>query len=377
MTRRLVRTSFGATLLASLALGMYGAGGWVAAQIAPSDTGPSAREAAATLAAEAAEDAKLPRANGQSGGFEVTSDSAKYNVDLYFPCEPGYNTEFDPRPYRDSELNFANDGVAYQVVCADGTVKSVYGGGAYRSYFIQDRPFAYADAPAERLQAETIEAFANELLVLTKAGNFGGVVDRAVAAEVTCPTVEGLPGNVCEGQAAGARVEAYTGGLLFGGAEFYGRRAFEAFVAERVAALGPGGLTLYTIASGGHITNARECDGCATAVVSTPANAAIPGGVATVLLFEFEPVGEALRVTAVLGGTVDELARPAIEGGQYGRLRFERVGGAASPTPPAVGLGAPGADSPSKLPIAAVALLAAGLLMAGAARVWSRRRIES
>lgn len=125
MTRRLVRTSFGATLLASLALGMYGAGGWVAAQIAPSDTGPSAREAAATLAAEAAEDAKLPRANGQSGGFEVTSDSAKYNVDLYFPCEPGYNTEFDPRPYRDSELNFANDGVAYQVVCADGTVKSV------------------------------------------------------------------------------------------------------------------------------------------------------------------------------------------------------------------------------------------------------------
>lgn len=102
MTRRLVRTSFGATLLASLALGMYGAGGWVAAQIAPSDTGPSAREAAATLAAEAAEDAKLPRANGQSGGFEVTSDSAKYNVDLYFPCEPGYNTEFDPRPYRDS-----------------------------------------------------------------------------------------------------------------------------------------------------------------------------------------------------------------------------------------------------------------------------------
>lgn len=114
MTRRLVRTSFGATLLASLALGMYGAGGWVAAQIAPSDTGPSAREAAATLAAEAAEDAKLPRANGQSGGFEVTSDSAKYNVDLYFPCEPGYNTEFDPRPYRDSELNFANDGVTDQ-----------------------------------------------------------------------------------------------------------------------------------------------------------------------------------------------------------------------------------------------------------------------
>lgn len=219
------------------------------------------------------------------------------------------------------------------------------------------------------------QAFANELLALTKAGNFGGVVDRAVTFEVTCPTVQGLPGNVCEGQPAGAQVEGYMGGLLFGGAEFYGRPAFEAFVAERVGALGPGELTLYTIASGGHITNARECDGCATAAVSTPANAAIPGGVATVLLFEFEPVGGALRVTAVLGGTVDDLARPAIEGGQYGHLRFERVGGAASPTPPAVGMGASGADSPPKLPMAAGALLAGGLVMAGAAAAWARRRI--
>lgn len=223
------------------------------------------------------------------------------------------------------------------------------------------------------------QAFANELLALTKAGNFAGVVDRAVTFEVTCPTVEGLPGNVCEGQPAGAQEEGYRGGVLFGGVEFYGPSEFEAFIAGRAAALGPGELTLYTIASGGHITNARQCDGCATAVVSTPANAAFPGGLATLLVYEFEPVGGVLRVTAVLGGTVDDLARPAIEGGQYGHLLFERVGAAASPKPPAVGTGAPGApgaDLPPILPIASAALLTAGLLMAGAAGVWSRRRIE-
>lgn len=204
MARRRIRTPIVALLLVGLALGMYGAGRWVAAQIGPSDsrvsdTAPSATEAAATLAAEAAEDAKLPRVTGPLGSFEVTSDSAKYSIDVYFPCEPGYNTEFDPRPLLDSELNFVSEGPVYQVVCADGTVKSVYGGGVYRSYFIQARPYAYADAPAERLQADTIEgrpALIVRPVHATSAvpGNFGRwrlyVLERESA--------EGKPGILLE-----------------------------------------------------------------------------------------------------------------------------------------------------------------------------------
>jgi hypothetical protein len=230
MARRRIRTPIVALLLVGLALGMYGAGRWVAAQIGQDDgpdngtaqigqnggrdsstpqssqndgrdnrTPQSAAEAAATLAAEAAEDAKLPRVTGPLGSFEVTSDDAKYSIDVYFPCEPGYATEFDPRPLRDSELNFVSEGPIFQVVCADGTVRMVYGGGVYRAYFIQARPYAYADAPAGRLQTDTIEgrpALMVRPVHATSAvrGNFGQwrlyVLERESA--------EGKPGILLE-----------------------------------------------------------------------------------------------------------------------------------------------------------------------------------
>jgi hypothetical protein len=75
----------------------------------------------------------------------------------------------------------------------------VYGGGVYRSYFIQARPYAYADAPAERLQADTIEgrpALMVRPVHATSAvpGNFGRwrlyVLERESA--------EGKPGILLE-----------------------------------------------------------------------------------------------------------------------------------------------------------------------------------
>jgi hypothetical protein len=212
------------------------------------------------------------------------------------------------------------------------------------------------------------------LAALVGARDIAGIVERTSAVETTCPTTEGLPGNACEGQPTGTQVEGYRGGLLFGGVEFYGEDGFATFVAGRIEALGPGKLTLYTIASGGHITNARTCSGCASAVVSTPANAAIPGGVATLLIFEIEPVGGTLMVSAVLGGAVDDLARPAIEGGQYGHLLFERVE-APSPTPPAVGTGNGSTGAPIRSAVLAgmLAVAVAGLMVTFGLRGRARR----
>jgi hypothetical protein len=220
------------------------------------------------------------------------------------------------------------------------------------------------------------EAFARELLALLRAGDVAGVVDRTETFEVTCPTVQNLPGNACEGQPAGTRVQGYPGAPLFGGGEFYGRQAFEAFIAERVAALGPGELTLYTIAWGGHLMSARTCPGCATAAVSTPANAAIPGGMATVLLLEFEPIGGELRVTAVLGGLVDDLARPAIKGGRYGHLLFEPVG-APGPRPPVVGTGGEGSNLQPRGSTSTAVIAGAAAVVAAVSTLWvwrARRR---
>ncbi|MEJ5221287.1 MAG: hypothetical protein WHT63_04690 [Tepidiforma sp.] len=232
---------------------------------------------------------------------------------------------------------------------------------------------AAAGAISQTSSAE--ESFANELLSLVRAGNVAGVVDRTETFETICPTLVGLPGNVCEGQPTGARLQGYRGAPMFGGVESFGRAGFEAFVAERVAALGPGELTLYTIAWGGHLTSARTCPGCATAVVSTPANAAIPGGVATVLLLEFERIGGELRVTAVLGGLVDDLARPAIKGGRYGHLLFEPVG-APGPRPPVVGTGGGQSDLQPRGSTSTAVIAGAAAVVAAVSTllVWRARR---
>jgi hypothetical protein len=231
-------------------------------------------------------------------------------------------------------------------------------------------------AGATSPRTESGEAFARELVALISAGNLAGVVDRTETFETICPTLVGLTGNVCEGQPTGARLQGYRGAPLFGGVESFGRAGFEAFVAERVAALGPGELTLYTIAWGGHLTSARTCPGCATAAVSTPANAAIPGGVATVLLLEFEPIGGELRVTAVLGGLVDGLARPAIKGGRYGHLLFEPVG-APGPRPPVVGTGGEQSALQPRSSMSTGVIAGATLLVAAVGTLWvwrARRR---
>ena len=226
---------------------------------------------------------------------------------------------------------------------------------------------------AEASVSAGTEAFVSELVTLAAAGEVTGLVDRAEAVQTTCPTAESLPGNACEGKQAGAQVRGYRGGVLFGGVEFYGAEGFAAFISAQVAALGPGQLTPYTIAHGGHITDARTCDGCATAVVSTPTQAALHGGMATLLIFEIEPVDGKLVVSAVLGGTVDDLARPAIEGGQYGHLLFEPVGD-ASPKPPAVGTAGDRGGSRSPLALIAGIVLVAGVALAVALRVQTVRR---
>jgi hypothetical protein len=167
------------------------------------------------------------------------------------------------------------------------------------------------------------------------------------------------------------------GGLLFGGVEFYSRVGFERFIAERVAALGSGQPTVYTVAMGGHITNGETCAGCATAIVSTPTQAALTGGTATLLVFELRTTAQGMVVSAVLGGPVDDLAGPAIRGGRYQHLLFETFSGPApSPTAPAVGTGSSPASSVAGVATAGVLLLAFGIGLCWSTQV-ARRLIRS
>lgn len=119
-------------------------------------------EALNTLVGE--ERAKTP-ATGTYGPFHVTQDPALYRISTFYPCERGYNTEFEDGPRLPSELAFELDGhPADQSVCADGTVRSAKLGEAFRYYFVQERPYVFADAPDERIELLSIDGYSSLLV---------------------------------------------------------------------------------------------------------------------------------------------------------------------------------------------------------------------
>lgn len=200
--------------------------------------------------------------------------------------------------------------------------------------------------PAQAAPSAGIANFASKLAALAFAGDVGGLVALATPREVTCPMPEGLPGNVCEGQPAGATKDGFSVGVIFGGGDIVNGDAYRAFLAQSIDALGDG-VAAYTVATGGHLLNARQCDGCYSVGLSSRSQAARTDGRA-LLVFDVVTEGGVLRVASVSAGTADEFGDVVIEGGTYGNLLYERLSTTgpspspspgASPQPPSVGTG--------------------------------------